>query len=164
MFSNVFYMFAFSLICAFWLPFLSSCDSLLDPFGPLGPPFGPLGPPFGPPGSPSWVSEGLLGRPSAPLWASIGRPDPPLRPFGRAIASMDAAWTSQSIILDRCWLKFEPMFDYFWSNFAYFWRSMWPCFPIFVNELFSSSLLRSHLPGRRLDLPEHHVGSILDQM
>ena len=25
---------------------------------------------------------------------------------------------------------------------------MWPCFPIFVNKFFSSSLLRSHLPAR----------------
>ena len=103
--------------------------SLAHHLGPLGFPVGPL-------------------RTWAPLWASIGRPDPPLRPFGGAIASMDAAWTSQGIILDRFWLKFEPMFDYFWSNFAYFWRSMWPYFSIFVNELFSSSLLRSHLPAR----------------
>ena len=157
-------MFAFSLICAFWLPFCALVAPFGNLFGPLGPPFGPLDPPVGSPGAPSWASESLLGRPWAPIWASIGRPDPSLRPFGGAIASMDAAWTSQSTILGRFWFKFETILEYFWSNFAYFWRSMWPCFPIFVNELFSSSLLRSHLPRRRLDLTAHHFGSILAQI
>ena len=105
-------MFAFSLICGFWLHFCSLVTPFGDlfgrlgrPFGTLGPPFEPLGPPFGLPGVPSWVSESLLGRPWAPRWASIGRPDPSLRPFGGAIASVDAAWTSQSTILERFWLQ-----------------------------------------------------------
>ena len=101
-------MFAFSLICGFLLHFYRLVAPFGDPFGRLGRPFGtlgspfePLGPPFGLPGLPSCASEDLLGRPWAPLWTSIGRPDPPLRPFGGAIASMDAAWTSQSTILAR---------------------------------------------------------------
>ena len=119
------YVRVFAYMC-FLAPFLSSCGSLWRPFWTPWPtiwdPWPTIWTPWPTiwiPGNPSWVSEGLLGRPSAPLWASVGRPDPPLRPFGRAIASMDAAWTSQSIILDRFWLKFEHMFDYvaMFSNF-----------------------------------------------
>ena len=91
-----------------------------DPFGPLGRPFGTLGPPFEPldppvglPGAPSWASESLLGRPWAPIWASIGRPDPHLRPFGGAIASMNAAWTSKSTILERSWLHLAQFSNIF---------------------------------------------------
>ena len=163
-------MFAFSLICAFSLPF---CGFVV-PFGDL---FVTLGPPFGPPGTPSWVSEALLGRPWALLWgplaaltllyAHLGGPLPQWTPLGPPRASFcivfgsnlsqcltifgtishifgnlcshvfqfsltsflalhffahiyqDAAWTSQSIILDRFWLKFEQIFDYvaMFSNF-----------------------------------------------
>ena len=172
-------MFAFSLICAFWLPFCRLVAPFGNPFAPLGPPFGPLGPPFGPPGTPSWVSEGLLGRPWAPLWgplaaltllyAHLGGPLPQWTPLGPPRASFwidfgsnlsqclsifgaishifedlcghvfqfsltsflalhffahiydDAAWTSQGIILDRFWLKFQQMFDYvaMFSKFRY---------------------------------------------
>ena len=93
--------------------FLWSCGSLWEPFWTPWPTIWAPWPTIWVPWVPSWASESLLGRPWAPIWASIGRPDPPLRPFGGAIASMNAAWTSKSTILERSWLHLVQFYNIF---------------------------------------------------
>ena len=156
-------MFAFSLICGFWLhfcrlvaPFGDLFGRLGRPFGTLGPPFEPLDPPVGLPGAPSWASESLLGRPWAPIWASIGRPDPHLRPFGGNERRLDLQEHHFGTIL----APFGTILEYFWSNFAYSWRSMLTCRP----DPSHSALGRCHWhPAPLLDLPGHNFETILDR-
>ena len=93
----------------FWLSFCRLVAPFGNPFAPLGPPFGPLGPPFGPPATPSWVSEGLLGRAWAPLWgplaaltllyAHLGGPLPQWTPLGPPRASF---WIDFGSNLSQC--------------------------------------------------------------
>ena len=126
-----------SIFTVLWLPLATLLGALADHLEPLAHHLSPLAHHLGSlrfPVRPLRAFRGALGLPSGRPLAVLT----PLRPFGRAIASMDAAWTSQSTILERFLIKFESMFDNFLSNFAYSWRSMWPCFPIFVNELFGS--------------------------
>ena len=152
---NVFYMFIFSLICTFWLPFCR----LVDPFWrPFWAPWPTICDPWLTIWAP-WPINWIPKRSQLELWCPSGAPlgshlgvhwppwpsSTPIR-AGHCLLGrrLDLPEYHFGLILAQIWANVRL----FLSNFAYSWRSMWPCFPIFVNELFSSSLLRSHLPAR----------------
>ena len=97
-----------SLFVVFWLPLGTSLDPFAHHLGPLAHHFGPLAHHLGLLG----FAVGPLRRPWVPLWAYVGRPDRPLRPLGGAIASMDAAWASQSTIWGRFGVNFDTILEY----------------------------------------------------
>ena len=115
-----------SLFVVLWLPLATLLGPLAHHLDPLAHHLDPLGLPVGFLRA-FWGALGLpSGRPLAALtllYAHLGGPLPQWTPLGPPRASF---WIDFGSNLSKC-------------------STMWPCFPIFVNELFSSSLLRSHL-------------------
>ena len=138
-----------SIFAVLWVPLATFLGALADHLGPLAHHLSPLAHHLGP-----------LGFPIGPLRAFLGALGPP---SGRPLAALTLLYAHLGVPLPQ-WTPLGPPRAPFWndfgSNFSRFKNIFGPissilgdlrgpCFPIFVPDLFGSSLLRSHLPARR---------------